>query len=58
MIVLGTVFATGLALWVVAPVIWAVAAPIAAGEANCPNCGLRPEADAQYCSNCGARTVV
>ncbi len=24
-----------------------------AGRPECPDCGLRPEADAVYCSNCG-----
>ncbi len=23
------------------------------GKLSCPNCGLRPETDADFCSNCG-----
>jgi predicted amidophosphoribosyltransferase len=56
MMVLCGAFAAGLALWVVAPVIWPGRAPIAAGEAVCPNCGPRLESDARFCSNCGAET--
>jgi hypothetical protein len=27
------------------------------GSAACPNCGPRPEADATFCSDCGARLL-
>ncbi len=51
MMLLGGFAAAALAFWVVAPVLIAprpVAGPV------CPNCGPRPEADARFCSNCGA----
>ncbi|HEU4748617.1 MAG TPA: hypothetical protein VFS56_08965 [Gemmatimonadaceae bacterium] len=28
-----------------------------AGRKSCPRCGPRPEADAEFCSSCGARLV-
>ena len=51
---LGAVAASALALWVLAPVIWPARAPVPAGGVACPTCGPRPEADARFCSNCGA----
>jgi ribosomal protein L40E len=35
----------------------ALAAMRASGAAICENCGPRPEADAEYCSRCGAALV-
>ena len=57
MIFLGSVAAAALALWVVAPVVWATPAPRGAGSGECPNCGPRPESGARFCSNCGAQTA-
>lgn len=52
MTLLGAVAAAALALWVVAPVVWPASTP--GHDAVCRNCGQRPEADARFCSNCGA----
>jgi len=49
---LGAVAAAVFALWVVAPVVWPAA--VRGAGAVCRNCGPRPEADARFCSNCGA----
>ena len=57
MIFLGSVAAAALALWVVAPVVWATRAPRDVGSSACPNCGPRPESDARFCSNCGVPTA-
>ena len=56
MIALAAVLGAGLALWVVAPVVWAAREP-GSGLPSCPNCGPRPESDARFCSNCGAATT-
>ena len=53
MMLLGGIGAAALALWVVTPIVWPTGTPIPAGAAVCPNCGLRPESDARFCSNCG-----
>jgi hypothetical protein len=42
-------------VWVLRPIL--VGAAAAAGPPACPKCGVRPESDARYCSNCGARTL-
>lgn len=52
-------FAIAIVGWVLKPIASAQPLPPQATEADspvCPRCGLRPEGDARYCSECGART--
>lgn len=46
---IGVALVLAVAAWVVAPVLRARAVGTV-----CPQCGPRPEADARYCSSCGA----
>ena len=45
---LGAAIVLAVAAWVVAPLLRARGATVR------PRCGPRPEADARYCSSCGA----
>jgi hypothetical protein len=52
-------FAVAIVGWVLKPIVAAQPLPSEAtldGTPVCPRCGPRPEGDARYCSECGART--
>jgi hypothetical protein len=52
-------FAFAVLAWVTWPIvrISRVAEHPPGTDPRCPDCGPRPEGDAKFCSNCGARTT-